>query len=60
MITNKNYNGDFASLQDKKQMYHFAEEMNFDTKAQGNKTTPDHTLIELLKSQGLTVSASGV
>ena len=34
--------------------------MNFDTKAQGNKSTRDKTLIKLLKSPGLMVSASGV
>ena len=60
MITNKNYNVDLASLQDKKLMYDFAKEMNFDTKAQGNKSTRDKTLIKLLKSPGLMVSASGI
>ena len=60
MITNKNYNVDLASLADKKLMYDFAKEMHFDTKAQGNKSTRDRTLIKLLKSQGLMVSASGV
>ena len=60
MITNKNYNVDLASLQDKKLMYHFAREMNFDTKALGNKSTRDRTLIKLLKSPGSMVSASGV
>ena len=59
MITNKNFNVDLASLQDKKQMYDFAKEMNFDLKAVGNKSTRDKTLIKLLKSPGL-VSASGV
>ena len=33
MITNKNYNVDLANLSDKKLMYDFAKEMNFDTKA---------------------------
>ena len=60
MITNKNYNFDLASLQDKKLMYDFAKEMNFDTKALGNKSTRDRTLIKLLESPGLIVSASGV
>ena len=49
IITNKNYNVDLASLQDKKQMYDFAKEMNFDLKAQGRKSTRDITLIKLLK-----------
>ena len=50
MITNKNYNADLASLQDKKLMYDFAKEMNFDARAQGNKSTRDRTLIKLFKS----------
>ena len=58
MITNKNYNVDHASLSDKKLMYDFAKEMNFDSKAQGNKSTRDRTLIKLLKSPAIT--ASGV
>ena len=53
MITKKNYNVDLASLQDKKLLYDFAKEMNFDTKAQGNKSTRDRTLIKLLKSSWL-------
>ena len=60
MITNNNYNDDHASLADKKLMYDFAKEMNFDQKAAGNKSTRDRTLIKLLKSPGLIVSASGV
>ena len=59
MITNKIYNVDLASLQDKKLMYDFAKEMHFDTKAQGNKSTRDRTLIKLLNSPGFMVSASG-
>ena len=59
-ITNKNYNVDLASLADKKLLYDFAKEMNFDLKAQGNKSTRDRTLIKLLKSPGLMVSASCV
>ena len=41
-------------------MYDFAKEMRFDLKAQGNKPTRDRTLIKLLKSPGLMISASGV
>ena len=58
MITNKNYNVDLASLQDKKLMYDFAKEMNFDTKAPGNKSTRDRTLIKVLKTPA--IMASGV
>ena len=60
MITKKNYNVDLASLQDKELMYDFAKEMNFDTKALVKKSTRDRTLIKVLKSPGLKVSASGV
>ena len=60
MITNKNYNVDLASLQDKKLMYDFAKEMKFDLKAQGNKSTRDRTLKNLLKLPGLMISASDV
>ena len=58
MITNKNFNVDLASLSDKKLRYDFAKEMHFDTKAQGNKSTRDRTLIKLLKSPA--IIASGV
>ena len=60
MITNKNYNVDLAKLLDKKLMYDFAKEMNFDLKPIGKNTTRDRTLIKLFKSPGLMVSASSV
>ena len=60
MVTNKDYNVDHASLADKKLMFDFAKEMHFDQKAAGKKPTRDKTLIKLLKSPGLMVSASGV
>ena len=60
MMTNKNFNVNLASLSDKKLLYDFAKEMNFDIKAQGRKSTRDRTLINLLKSPALMVSASGV
>ena len=60
MITNSKYNVDLASLADEKLMYDFAREMHFDQKALGKKSTRDKTLINLLKSPGLIVSASGV
>ena len=58
MITNKNYDVDLASLQEKKKMYDFAKEMNFDMRAQGNKSTRDCTVKKLLKSPA--IMASGV
>ena len=60
MIIDKNYNVDLANLSDKKFMYDFAKKMNFFSKAQGKKSTRDRSLIKLLKSPGLMVSASGV
>ena len=59
-ITNKNYNVNHASLSDKKLFYEFAKEMFFDERRVGNKSTRDRTLIELLNSPGLLISASGV
>ena len=58
MITNKNNNVDFARLQYKKLMYDFAKEMNFEMKAQGNKSTRDRTLIKILKTPA--IMASGI
>ena len=60
MITNSKYNVNLASLADKKLMYDFAKEMNFDLKAVGKKSTRSRTLIKLLNSPGLMVSASSV
>ena len=60
MITNKNYNVDLASLSDKKLRHDFATEMRFDKKASGSKSTRDGTLMKLLNSAGLTISASGI
>ena len=60
MITNSKYNVDHASLTDKKLMYDFAKEMHFDQKTVGKTYTRDRTLIKLLKSPVLMVSASGV
>ena len=51
MITNKNYNIDLANLSDKKLLYDYAKEMNFDVKVQGNKSTRDRTLIKLFNHQ---------
>ena len=50
MITNNNYNVNLASLSNKKLMYEFAKEMNFDVRGQGRKSTRDRTLTNLLKS----------
>ena len=47
-------------MSDKKQMYDFAKELNFDLKAPSNKSTRDRTLIKLLKAPVLRLSASGI
>ena len=60
IIANKNYNVNLARLADKKLMYDFAKGRNFDTKAQGRKSTRDSSLIKLLKSPGLMAPVSGV
>ena len=60
MITNKNYNVGLANLANKNLMYNFAKGINFDVRGKGNKSTRDRTLIKLLKSPGLTISASGI
>ena len=59
-ITNKNYNVDLARLSDKKLIIDFAKELNFDLKAQSNKSTRDKTPKNFFKSPSLMVSASGV
>ena len=41
-------------------MYDFSKEMNFDVKGFGGKSTRNRSLVSLLKSPGLMVSASGV
>ena len=59
MITYETYSVDLAKLSDKKLMYDFAKELNFDLKATSNKSNRDRTPIKLPKSQGLMVSSSG-
>ena len=56
MITNNNQNVDHASIADKKIMYEFAKEMNFDLKAPGKNATRDKTLMKLLKSPAIMAS----
>ena len=50
IITNIKYNDDLASLSDEKLLFDFAEEMHFDEKASGIKSTIDRSLIRLLES----------
>ena len=60
MITNSKFNVDLASLQDKKLMYDFAQEMHSDQIALGNKSIRDGKLIKIHNSPGLMVFASGI
>ena len=48
--THENFNVELANLLDKKLIFEFAKEMNFDEKALGNKNTSDKTLLRLLDS----------
>ena len=59
MITNESYIVDLANSQDKKLKYDFAKEMCFDVKAPGDEFFRDRSLIRLLKSPDLMISASG-
>ena len=58
MITNENYNFDHASLADKKLIYDFAKEMNFDIRALGNKCIRDRTLIKILNCPAIIASGN--
>ena len=56
MITNKKYNINLASLLDKRLLYKFAKEMNFDVRGQDKKSTRNSFLINLLKSPAIMTS----
>ena len=58
-IYNKNHDVYLASTADKNLTYEFAKEMHLVVRAPGNKSSRDRTLIKLLKSPNLMVSASG-
>ena len=60
MMTNKNYNVDLASLSVKKLISDFAKEMYFDVNAPGKKGTRDRSLMGLLKSPDILLSACGI
>ena len=57
-ITNYDFNIDYSNQQDRKLMYEFAKEMNFNIKEKGNKSDRDKGFVRLLKSQK--IMASGV
>ena len=57
-MTNYNFNVDHSNQQDRKLIYEFAREMNFNIKQKGNKSNRDKSIIRLLKSPS--IMASGI
>ena len=57
-ITNYDFNVDNSNQQDRKLIYEFAKEMNFNIKEKGNKSNRDKSIIRLLESPA--IMASGV
>ena len=57
-ITNHKFNADHSSSQDKKLIYEFAKEMNYDTKSTGRPSTRHTSIIKILESPA--IMASGV
>ena len=58
VITNYKFNADHSSPQDKKVIYEFAKEMNYDTKSTGRPSTRHTSIIKILESPFL--MASGI
>ena len=57
-MTNYDFNVDHSKQQDRKLIYEFAKEMNFNIKEKGKKSNQDKSVIRLLKSPA--IKASGV
>ena len=51
LITNYKFNADHSSPQDKKLIYEFAKEMNYDTKSTGRPSTRHTSIIKNLNHQ---------
>ena len=58
VITNYKFNIDHSSPQDKKLIYEFAKEMNYDTKSTGRPSTRHESMIRLLDKPA--IMASGI
>ena len=58
VITNYKFNTDHSSPQDKKLIYEFAKEMNYDTKSTGRPSTRHTSIIKILESPA--IMASGI
>ena len=58
LITNHKFNADHSSPQDKKLIYEFAKEMNYDAKSTGRPSTRHTSIIKILESPA--IMASGI
>ena len=58
VITNHKFNANHSSPQDKKLIYEFAKEMNYDTKSSGRPSIRHNSVIKILESPA--IMASGV
>ena len=58
VVTNYKFNADHSSPQDKKLIYEFAKEMNYDTKSTGRPSTKHTSIIKILESPA--ILASGI
>ena len=58
LITNHKFNAGHSSPQDKKLIYEFAKEMNYDTKSSGRPSIRHNSVIKILESPA--IMASGV
>ena len=58
VITNYKLNADHSNPQDKKLIYEFAKEMNYDTKSTGRPSTRHNSIIKILESPS--IMASGI
>ena len=57
-ITNYDFNVNHSNQKDRKLIYEFAKEMNFDIRQKGNKSDRDKSIVRLLKSPK--IMASGI
>ena len=58
VVTNYKFNADHSSPEDKKLIYEFAKEMNFDTKSTGRQSIRHRYIIKILESPA--ILASGI
>ena len=58
LVTNYKFNADHSSPQDKKLIYEFAKERNYDTKSTGRPSTRHTSIINILESPA--ILASGI